>query len=306
MIHLESRETIIADGLYAAHFFYDNSQPDTSADPIPRFISDQLYRAYIIAMVAIAPSRSIPIITYTHSSATIFLNNALENTTMNPIESYITIIAGVHDTCSPFNTIDKYLLRNIIEIADFMLYERKIDPDGTIGWYYNGKLHRGNDQPAVIYADGSREWWRHGELHRVGQPAVIHGDDVKREWWQHGKLYREDDLPQITYANGGLEWYQHDKLHRDGDLPAAIEADNTQAWYQNGKLHRDGDQPAIICADDYRAWYQHGKLHRDGDQPAIIRSDGTREWYQHGKLHREHDRPTIIYADGTDRLIFGV
>ena len=57
-------------------------------------------------------------------------------------------------------------------------------------WYQNGKRHRDNDQPAVIwYAEGTRaieEWWRHGRRHRDNdQPFVVFSDEAQRQWWNH-------------------------------------------------------------------------------------------------------------------------
>ena len=33
-----------------------------------------------------------------------------------------------------------------------------IDEFGTKRWYQNGKLHRNNDQPAIIESNG-KQWW---------------------------------------------------------------------------------------------------------------------------------------------------
>ena len=40
----------------------------------------------------------------------------------------------------------------------------KIAADGTKCWYQNGKYHRDNDQPAIIYADGSKSWYQNGKF----------------------------------------------------------------------------------------------------------------------------------------------
>ena len=52
--------------------------------------------------------------------------------------------------------------------------ELKIYQDVTQEWYKDGKLHRDNDQPAIIYADGTKFWYKEGKYHREDdQPAII-------------------------------------------------------------------------------------------------------------------------------------
>ena len=63
-------------------------------------------------------------------------------------------------------------------------------------WYLNGKQHRDNDLPAVVYHNGSTCWY------------------------QNGLLHRDNDLPAVVWVNGYQAWYQHGKLNR--------------VWYQNG------------------------------------------------------------------------
>lgn len=36
----------------------------------------------------------------------------------------------------------------------------------------NGKLHRGNDLPAIEYSNGEKEWYFNGLRHRENGPAV--------------------------------------------------------------------------------------------------------------------------------------
>lgn len=41
-------------------------------------------------------------------------------------------------------------------------------------WYNHGKIHRGNDKPAVIHSDGTKEWYIDGKCNRLGnKPALI-------------------------------------------------------------------------------------------------------------------------------------
>ena len=63
--------------------------------------------------------------------------------------------------------------------------------DGISGkyWYYNGKLHRDNDQPAVMYNNGTQHWYQHGKQHRDNdQPASI--NNTGKWWYQRDKLIK--------------------------------------------------------------------------------------------------------------------
>lgn len=40
--------------------------------------------------------------------------------------------------------------------------EKTVDKDGTVRYWRNGLLHRGGDQPAVIWADCRRSWYVDG------------------------------------------------------------------------------------------------------------------------------------------------
>ena len=72
-----------------------------------------------------------------------------------------------------------------------------------VWWTMNGKLHKENGEPAIIYDNGSAEWWENGELHREG------------------------DMPAIDRKNGTCEWFIQGVFHRDGDQPASILNDGT-------------------------------------------------------------------------------
>jgi hypothetical protein len=114
-----------------------------------------------------------------------------------------------------------------------LLEEYKIDADGAQCWYQNGKYHRDNDLPAVIFSNGNQFWYKNGKFHR------------------------DNDLPAIIFLNGRQDWYQHGKLHRDNDLPAVI-AYGDHYWYKNGLFHRDNDLPAVIYEDGGQKWYKNG------------------------------------------------
>jgi antitoxin component YwqK of YwqJK toxin-antitoxin module len=139
-----------------------------------------------------------------------------------------------------------------------LLEEYKIDERGDEYWYKNGKLHRDNDLPAIIFSNGYQGWYKNGKLHR------------------------DNDLPAAISSDGDHYWYQNGNLHRDNDLPATIYSNGEQCWYKNGERHRDNDLPAVIQINGTQRWYKNHKLHRDNDLPAVIYEDGTQKWYKNG------------------------
>jgi len=81
----------------------------------------------------------------------------------------------------------------------------EIDDDGTM-WYRNevGKLHRDNDQPALVFVDGSKVWFKNGKKHRDdGKPAMVLTGVTK--WYKDGKLHRDNGKPTIIWADEGEE-----------------------------------------------------------------------------------------------------
>jgi hypothetical protein len=88
--------------------------------------------------------------------------------------------------------------------------ETKKSSDGTLIWEKNGKPHRDEDQPALIYADGTLIWERNGKTHRDGdKPALIFADGTLK-WWQNDQRHRFRG-PAIIHANGKLEWWIWDE-----------------------------------------------------------------------------------------------
>ena len=171
---------------------------------------------------------------------------------------------------------------------------KTVDMDGSIRYYDKlGKLHRDNDQPAIIMANsGGLFWYQHGEKHRDGGPACLpaNGD---AEWYQHGELHRENG-PASTTASGIQLWYRYGKLHRT-DGPAIERPDGTKEWWVDGKKHRI-DGPAVIGLQE-TAWYQNDQLHRDNG-PAVEHSNGTKVWFDRGMRSRL-DGPAVEMPDGT-------
>jgi hypothetical protein len=88
------------------------------------------------------------------------------------------------------------------------LLEEYYNKNGNQFWYQNGKYHRDNDLPAIIFICGSQYWYKNGLRHR------------------------DNDLPAVIYANGDQTWYQNGLVHRDNDFPEVIYADGRKQWYK--------------------------------------------------------------------------
>jgi hypothetical protein len=108
-------------------------------------------------------------------------------------------------------------------------------------WFFNGKVHRGDDFPAITYTTGTRN----------------------EKWYKNGLLHRDGDLPAIIRVSESFNcqiWYKNGKRHREadpdrGDLPALINNDGVlQEWWINGEHYRD-DKPVIIY--DKESYYKN-------------------------------------------------
>ena len=134
---------------------------------------------------------------------------------------------------------------------------------GKTIWKRNGRLHRGDDKPAVISNSGKQEWWINGKRHRDNdKPAIVHefnyGGEyhIYKEWWFNGKCHRDNDKPAIV------------KYKKDY-FPSAIWI---YEWWFNGQRHRGNYKPAVILCE--------------GDDP-IKYPCACRKWYIFGEKIQE-------------------
>ena len=166
-------------------------------------------------------------------------------------------------------------------------------------YYYEDKLHRDGDYPAVISDGGKYKiYYKHNIMTREGDKPSKYSYGEVTYTNSKGQIHRENG-PAIIMADGTEKWFFNNKLHRDGDKPAIYNKDMTIVkYYKNGDCHRDGDMPAIFDKDGSTYYYKNGKLHRDGDNPAIIGGNGTQSYYKDNQLHRDGDKPAIISANG--------
>jgi hypothetical protein len=82
-------------------------------------------------------------------------------------------------------------------------------------WYFNGKLHREDDQPAIISPNESKEWYFNGKLHRddeafgpecgnsegvsSSKPAVM-WKDGRKSWFRHGNIIENVIIIVLFYV----------------------------------------------------------------------------------------------------------
>lgn len=124
--------------------------------------------------------------------------------------------------------------------------------NGKKEYYLNGKLHRGNDLPAITHK-GTKEWYENGQLHRVNGPA-IETNKGRKKYYLHGVFQYEEDEKGNTVTRNS-----RDQLHSLNDQPSLIGKDGTKRWHHNGLLHRKNG-PAIESHDGkLKTYYKHGK-----------------------------------------------
>ncbi len=77
----------------------------------------------------------------------------------------------------------------------------------------NGKIHRNNDKPAVIFSNKTKKWYINGQRHRLYAPAII-TSDKKEYWFIDDKNITEEVLKFIEEY--GLphwsKWTNNDKI----------------------------------------------------------------------------------------------
>ncbi len=185
--------------------------------------------------------------------------------------------------------------------------ECEISSNGTKRWYKDGKLHRDNDLPAIVYHTGRNVWYKNGKLHRDNDLPAVNFADGYKEWYKNGFIHREtlDENgvlnPAIININDEKFYYLNDeeidieqwkkenikaeKIVTDDECE--ISSNGTKRWYKDGKLHRDNDLPAIVYHTGSKLWYKNGFRHRENDSPVVEYNDGYKAWYKNGFIHRE-------------------
>ena len=109
-----------------------------------------------------------------------------------------------------------------------------LNVDGAIVWYKDDKIHREDDEPAII-------------------------TNTNQMWMKNGKRHRENGKPAVVSNDGFKAWCINDKYHRDGDEPA-IDSREAKLWFKNGRKHRDGKKPAVIYINGNKEYWVNGVL----------------------------------------------
>jgi hypothetical protein len=135
-------------------------------------------------------------------------------------------------------------------------------------WFYNGKIHREDDKPAV-YADNE-------------QYTSIKQEKLKyyKAWYKNGVRHRDSDKPAIMCEEAHLI-ASYFEFYDQGQLDDFRYEYEYESYYKNGLLHRDDDKPALIGKNGTMAWYKIGLLHRENG-PACVNSAGVRRYYFNG------------------------
>lgn len=101
----------------------------------------------------------------------------------------------------------------------------KYDDNGNVQayiWYSNGKIHRDDDLPAIIFANGLHQWYKNGKLHRDG------------------------DKPAHVYLCGHIAYFKEGKLHRNADFPAFLHPDGSSDFLCHGQLWKEHDSDGRV------------------------------------------------------------
>jgi hypothetical protein len=106
-----------------------------------------------------------------------------------------------------------------IKVLELSKYEVK-KFDNRIEYYYEGKLHRNNDLPAIEYKNGSKYWFQNGKLHRDNGPAEEFSNGVKI-WYKNGLTHRLDG-PAYEYKEN-KEWYIEGKEYTEEEFNNKIQ-----------------------------------------------------------------------------------
>lgn len=94
-------------------------------------------------------------------------------------------------------------------------------------WWVNGKLHRDNDKPALVYVNNDCNYdnYDRDEFDSLDDYGITSYVKEYRAWLVNGKLHRDNDKPAVViiYKNGFKlnEWWVNGNRHRDL-LPAVV------------------------------------------------------------------------------------
>ena len=99
----------------------------------------------------------------------------------------------------------------------FEIHCTKLLNDDQIDWFRKKNIKLYLWKYNVINKE-SHKWYQNGKLHRDDDlPAVIYG--IRQEWYQNGLRHRDNGLPAVICADGTKKWYQNNKIQEDRRIP---------------------------------------------------------------------------------------
>jgi hypothetical protein len=121
--------------------------------------------------------------------------------------------------------------RGIAGIKMFRLLFTKDSGNGHYakGTYVFGLLNSIEDEPAVVSAIGSF-WYKNGKYHRDNDlPAIVFKSGTQK-WYKDGQLHRDCDMPACIYSDGSFHYYINGKRHRINDCAIIRMNGKNKCW----------------------------------------------------------------------------
>jgi hypothetical protein len=137
-----------------------------------------------------------------------------------------------------------------------------VNAESTMIWYdADKKLHRDDDNPAVVYSNGTMTWFQHGVPGR-SDPTKPHMIDAKltKKWLDADRLlHSHGDRPAVIFEDGTKRWYLHGVPGREDPSKPFLEHSNGDVWWvdADNKAHREFGLPAGIVNGKHQ-YFHHG------------------------------------------------
>ena len=109
----------------------------------------------------------------------------------------------------------KQLYENELLIKEIKnCFTKEFDEYGSKLWFFNGRLHREGDKPALIDSYGNQYWYFNGKYHRENNKPAIVESDKYQAWFLNDKRHRENG-PARIWSDEGKEWFLNDKQYTE-------------------------------------------------------------------------------------------
>jgi len=124
---------------------------------------------------------------------------------------YLVKIAAFEETIDPETNERAFLRKNPAgdkiwyktygDVINFRNHYRIDRATGKKEWYKEHRLHRDNDEPAVIFPNGDKEWRQEGRLHRKFGPARTKANGTE-EYWYAGRQKPKEEVQDVELVVG--------------------------------------------------------------------------------------------------------